>query len=129
MFRFIVFLSFGTLAGVAQAAPLTFETALKLAAAAPDIEVQTAGIEAAQSALTGAGRLPDPQLLLGIDNLPATGTDQWSLSRDSMTMRKIGVAQAVPNADRRQAEADIARAALSRAQLEHHAHLLTIRRS
>lgn len=40
-----------------------------------------------------AGQLPDPMLKLGIDNLPVEGPDRWSLTRDFMTMRRIGIEQ------------------------------------
>jgi outer membrane protein TolC len=40
-----------------------------------------------------ASQLPDPVLRAGIDNLPVNGPDAWSLERDFMTMRRIGVMQ------------------------------------
>lgn len=48
-----------------------------------------------------AGRLPDPVLKLGISNLPIDGPDRFSLTRDFMTMRNIGVAQELTRADKR----------------------------
>jgi cobalt-zinc-cadmium efflux system outer membrane protein len=32
-----------------------------------------------------AGRLPDPTLNVGVDNLPVTGSERLSTMRDSMT--------------------------------------------
>lgn len=49
-----------------------------------------------------AGQLPDPVLKAGIDNLPASGPDRFSVARDFMTMRRIGIAQELPRAAKRQ---------------------------
>ena len=38
-----------------------------------------------------AGQLPDPVLKFGVDNLPLSGPDRLSLSRDFMTMRRIDI--------------------------------------
>ena len=50
-----------------------------------------------------AGELPDPRLKLGVDNLPATGKDQFSITRDFMTMRRIGIEQQWISSDKRRA--------------------------
>lgn len=116
-------------AGLARAEPLTLDAALDLARRqAPDVALQAASVDAAQAASAGAGRLPDPKLTVGIDNLPVSGADQWSVTRDSMTMQKVGLMQDVPNGGRRRAEADIARAAVARARAEQRVRLLEIQR-
>jgi outer membrane protein TolC len=48
-----------------------------------------------------AGQLPDPVLKLGLDNVPADGADRFSLTRDFMTMRRVGVMQEVTGAEKR----------------------------
>jgi outer membrane protein TolC len=48
-----------------------------------------------------AGQLPDPVLRLGVDNLPVTGPDSYSLTNDFMTMRRIGVMQEFPREEKR----------------------------
>ena len=60
-----------------------------------------AAISAARDMASVAGRLPDPVLKAGIDNLPVSGTDRFSLSNDFMTMRRIGVMQELTRADKR----------------------------
>jgi outer membrane protein, heavy metal efflux system len=70
----------------------------------PQVAARNAGVEAAESLAQGAGRLPDPSAIVGIDNLPASGPDAWSTSRDFMTMRKVGLMQEFPAASRRRAE-------------------------
>lgn len=80
---------------------------------APQLQAQAAAIEAAQSESISAGRLPDPELVLGIDNVPATGADAWSLDRDFMTMRKLGVMQSFPNGRKRASQRERAGATVS----------------
>jgi outer membrane protein TolC len=76
-----------------------------------------------------AGRLPDPKLIAGIENLPASGVDQWSLSRDFMTMQKIGLMQDIPNGDKRRAQAALAAAAIERATAERRIGVVRVRRA
>jgi outer membrane protein TolC len=129
MSRLLLFSLLLAAAGFARAEPLTLDAALDLARRqAPDVALQAASVDTAQAASAGAGRLPDPKLTVGIDNLPVGGADQWSLTRDSMTMQKVGLMQDVPNGGRRRAEADIARAAVARARAEQRVRLLEIQR-
>jgi len=101
--------------------PLTFATALQRAISeAPQLAAQRFAVSAAQAAVGPAGQLPDPKLALGIDNLPVDGADRFSLSRDFMTMRRIGVMQDFPREEKRrlrgeraEAEADKERATLA----------------
>ena len=60
---------------------------------APQIDAQAASLRAAQQASLGAGEQSDPKLIVGIDNIPTDGGDRFNLTRDFMTMRKIGVMQ------------------------------------
>ncbi|HET7811713.1 MAG TPA: TolC family protein [Steroidobacteraceae bacterium] len=92
---------------------------------APQVLSAQASLESAQQMRTSAGRLPDPELIVGVDNLPVTGPDQYSLTRDFMTMSKIGVMQEIPAVAKRRLrsdlasrEADVARAQLRATQFE-----------
>ncbi len=90
---------------------LTFDEALSLAESqAPQLKAQSAKVASAEALKRSAGRLPDPKLELGIENLPINGADQYSLTQDPMTMRKIGLMQEFPNEGKRKAEADAAQA-------------------
>ena len=101
------------LVSLAQAAPLSFSAALELAERqSPGLAAQQARVEAAQSSAISADALPDPKLIVGIDNLPVTGADRGNPNRDFMTMQKVGVMQEVPNADKRHARAEAAQAAV-----------------
>lgn len=76
------------------AAPLSLSEALAIAGReSPLLAAQRSAVSAAEQTTAAARELPDPKLKLGIDNLPADGPDRYNLTRDSMTMRKIGVAQ------------------------------------
>lgn len=114
---------------IAQAEPLSFTAALAIAEReSPDLAAQSADVDAARSATVAAGRLPDPKLIAGIENLPASGVDQWSLNRDFMTMQKIGVMQDIPNGSKRRAEAEVATAALDRAEAQRRVQAIGVRR-
>ncbi|QQX82991.1 TolC family protein [Cupriavidus necator] len=90
-----------------QSAPsLSLEEAVAIASAhAGDAESSRGAVEAAGQMAVAAGRLPDPVLKLGVNNVPVNGPDQFSLSRDSMTMRSISVMQEFTRADKRRARA------------------------
>jgi cobalt-zinc-cadmium efflux system outer membrane protein len=129
MFRCVLSICFLGAAGLAVAEPLTFDAALELATrTSPDIAVQTASVGAAQSASVAAGRLPDPKLTVGVENFPVTGEERGSLTRDFMTMRKVGLMQEVPNGGKRQSRVAAATADAERAQAERRVSILTVRR-
>lgn len=99
------------LAGAAQAAPLTFDAALRLAEqGAPSLAAKTLNITAARSSAVAAGRLPDPKLRLGLENFPVSGPPAWRFGPESMSMATLGVMQDVPSAGKRRAERDRAAA-------------------
>lgn len=94
----------------AGAAPLGFDDALTRALRdTPALSASERRIAAARQNAIPADALPDPQLTLGLANVPLDGADRFSLDSDSMTMRMIGVRQAFPNAAKRGARADAAR--------------------
>jgi len=103
------------LPAVAAAQPLSFDQALRLAVQRS--EAARAGRAAtlgATEASRAAGQLPDPTLGVGIDNLPVTGADRFSTTRDSMTMKRIGISQEWVPADKRAARAAAASAMADR---------------
>ncbi|QXI26583.1 TolC family protein [Pseudomonas vanderleydeniana] len=103
----------------AQATSLSLDDALQLAERnAPSLQARQEQISAARSAVVPAGELPDPRLNLGLQNLPVDGNDRWSTNRDFMTMQVVGLAQEVPNRDKRKARVETARATVERADAE-----------
>ena len=99
--------------------PLTLDAAVTLALSrAPQIAAGQAATESAQSMSISAGRLPDPQAIVGIDNLPVTGSDAYSATRDFMTMRKVGLMQSFPAAAQRRSERAVAGAEITLADAQ-----------
>lgn len=101
----------------ADAPPLSLVEAVRLASEeSPAIAARQAAAESATDAIGPAGALPDPQLVAGIDNLPVNGGDAFNVTRDFMTMRKIGIMQEVPRGEKRQLRTERAQAAAAREQ-------------
>ena len=69
------------------------------------LSAQDSAATAAREMAAAAGRLPDPTLKAGINNLPVNGADAFSLTADFMTMRSIGVMQEFTREDKRKARA------------------------
>ncbi|NUZ08903.1 TolC family protein [Piscinibacter koreensis] len=112
----------------AEGASLSLETALALAtqrseAARAGRAGQLSAIETARA----AGQLPDPTLNVGIDNLPATGPDRLSTTRDSMTMKRVGISQEWLSAGKRAARSAAAEAAVQRESIQVEAALAETR--
>ena len=84
-------------APIAHAQDLSFNDALALASDGPRIEAGRASVRAAELAIGPAGQLPDPELVLGLENVPLSGVDRYRLDRDEMTMQRIGVMQEMPS--------------------------------
>jgi outer membrane protein TolC len=104
---------------LAAADGLTLEAAQRLALGqSRKLVAQDAAILAARDLAVAAGQLPDPLLRAGIDNLPVNGPDQFSLTADSMTMRRIGVIQELPGAAKRQLRAEVYERAADKAGAE-----------
>ncbi|PKM33763.1 MAG: hypothetical protein CVV08_04965 [Gammaproteobacteria bacterium HGW-Gammaproteobacteria-12] len=115
------------LPGLASA--LTLDQALLLAEReAPSLAAQAANRDAAIQAAIPAGELPDPKLLLGLQNFPIEGDARGSLTRDFMTMQMVGVMQEVPNRDKRRARVEAARAGIDSADALARVERLKVRR-
>ena len=123
-FRGLLFLLLAPLATLpaessSDAQALTLEAAVEQALLqAPQLVAQVASQDAAQALTVSAGRLPDPQFVVGLDNLPVTGADAYSTTRDFMTMRRVGVMQEFPAAQKRRLRRDLAEAQSSLAGAE-----------
>jgi len=90
-----------------SAEPLTLSEAQSLAVArSQQLAANKASVAASREMAIAAGQLPDPVLKLGVENLPINGPDRLSLSRDFMTMRRIGLSQEIPRAQKRQLRAE-----------------------
>lgn len=108
MFRSFAWLSLVALAAAspARAQTLSLAQAQQLAAdRSRQLAAQDLAASAAREMAVAAGQLPDPVLKLGVDNMPVTGPDQFSTTRDSMTMRRIGVMQEITRSAKRELRA------------------------
>ncbi|CAN7762846.1 TolC family protein [Pseudorhodoferax sp. LjRoot39] len=100
---------------LAAASPLTLDQALVLAVQRSEAaRAARAGVISANETARAAGQLPDPTLRVGVDNLPVTGGDRFSTTRESMTMKRIGFSQEWVSADKRAARQAAADAMASR---------------
>ncbi len=116
-------------ATAADAAPLSFEQAQLLAEQhSAALTARQATADGAQQARIAAGQLPDPKLAVGVENFPISGPERFSWNRESMTMRRVGVMQDVPNAAKRAAQRESAGAKLERERAMLEAERLAVRR-
>lgn len=125
----ILAVSLTNFASAIHAESLSFDDALALAVReAPLLTVNAAQLDAARQAAISAGELPDPKFALGIENLPVEGADRYSLRRDFMTMRRIGLMQEFPNRAKRDARIATARGRVEVAAAETEIARLTVLR-
>jgi outer membrane protein TolC len=86
---------------------LTLPEAQHLAVArSRQLVAHDSAVTAARDMAIAAGQLPDPVATLGINNLPVNGPDQFSLTRDFMTMTSVGVTQELTRSEKREARAE-----------------------
>ncbi|WP_439673216.1 Cobalt-zinc-cadmium resistance outer membrane porin (plasmid) [Cupriavidus necator] len=118
-------------AAAAQSAPsLSLEETVALATThAGDAESSRGAVEAAVQMAVAAGQLPDPVLKLGLNNVPVNGPDQFSLSRDFMTMRSISVMQEFTRPDKRRAKAARFEAEAAAAEAQREVGLANVQRN
>src|SRR5258708_27000944 len=65
------------------------------------LAAQDSAVRSSREMAVAAGQLPDPVLKMGVDNLPINGEDRFSVTRDFMTMRRIGVMQELTRGEKR----------------------------
>src|SRR5712671_2815267 len=116
------------IASAAQAQTLRLEEAQRRAVdRSRQLVAQDSAVRSSRELAVAAGQLPDPVLKAGIDNLPVNGPDQFSTTRDFMTMRRIGVMQELTRGEKRdlraqrferEAEKGIAEKAMATASIE-----------
>lgn len=116
--------------GRAAPAELSFEETLRLAAErAPALAARRSQGAAAREEAARAGALPDPKLIVGIDNWPVTGADAFDLRADDMTTKKIGLMQEFPARAKRQARQALADRGIEQAEALSAVERQAVRRS
>jgi outer membrane protein TolC len=112
--RFAGALLFAFAVPAAPAVELTLAETERLALEhAPWLLHHRTNVDAAAERVVYEGRLPDPQLTLGVVNVP---TDSWRLDREDMTMVNVGVRQQFPPGDTLQLRSRVAEKQLTREQ-------------
>ena len=105
----------GSMLAASGAYALSFVEAREIAEQqSPRVSAQRLQIDAVESAQKAAGTLPDPKLTVGLENLPISGMDRWSLTRESMTGQRLALMQEVPNQAKRAAKVASAQARVER---------------
>src|SRR5262245_6900233 len=101
---FVAFSALFLTAPAVLAQSLSLDEAIRLAEGrSARVAAQSAAVSAASALAARAGELPDPKLVLGIENLPVSSSEAFQLNTDSMTMKRIGVEQGFPNSGKRKA--------------------------
>jgi outer membrane protein TolC len=104
-----------------SAAPLTLDEALALAVQRSESRrAAVAAAGSAREAAKAASQLPDPMLQVGMENLPITGADRFSTTREGMTMKRVGISQEWLNREKRDARQSVADAMVRRATVAAH---------
>jgi outer membrane protein, heavy metal efflux system len=100
---------------LATAVPLTLEQALERAQQRSEaLRSARSGVTSATEAARAAGELPDPMLGMSLENLPVTGPDRFSTTRESMTMKRIALVQEWVAPEKRRLRTAAAQAAVAR---------------
>ncbi len=89
----------------------------------PELKAMEARIEASKQRVAQSTALPDPELELGIKDLPVSSP---SLTRDDFTMEMISARQRFPGFGKLSAEKRVAEAELSGLVREHDRHIIEI---
>ena len=85
---------------------MSLDRALQLAAERSRlVAANRAQAQASREMQASAAQLPDPVLKAGLENVPINGPDQFSIGRDFMTQRTIGLMQEFTREDKRRARA------------------------
>lgn len=92
------------------AADLSLEQALQAAERySADLSANQHQINALQNMADSATQLPDPKLKFGVENLPLGGNNGSRLTREGMTMQRIGVMQTYVSSRKRDSKAQAIR--------------------
>ncbi|WP_370966194.1 TolC family protein [Enterobacter wuhouensis] len=97
---------FGLLSSAVQAEPWTLEQTLTEAQRySAELSASRNEAQALDAMADSATQLPDPKLKFGIDNVPVQGNNDGRMTREGMTMQKIGVMQRYVSSEKRDRKA------------------------
>ena len=102
-----------------SAAPLSLSVGCRARSAALGVDPSArAGVTSAAEAARAAAQLPDPMLRVGMENLPVTGPDRFSTTREQMTMKRFGISQEWLSGEKRDALRAAAEAAVGKESVQ-----------
>lgn len=108
---------------------LTLEAAQQHAVVASrNLAAKEHAAQASREMAVSARQLPDPVLSVAIDNLPVDGPDRYSLTRDFMTQRRVGLSQELTRGDKRRLRAERYERQAARSEEEKQAVIAEIQR-
>ncbi|MGC0107561.1 heavy metal RND transporter, partial [Enterobacter hormaechei] len=97
---------FGLLTSAAQAEPWTLEHTLTEAQRySAELSASRNEAQALDAMADSATQLPDPKLKFGIENVPVQGSNDRRLTREGMTMQKVGIMQSYVSSEKRERKA------------------------
>lgn len=99
--------------------PLTLREVQRLALEEqPALWAEAATIRALREQSVAAAQLPDPRLIAGVMQIPATGDERLSLRDDNFAALSVGIAQEFPRAEKRRLQAAALEQQATGAELE-----------
>ncbi|RAU35588.1 TolC family protein [Enterobacter sp. RIT418] len=97
---------FGLLSSAVQAEPWTLEQTLAEAQRySAELSASRNEAQALDAMADSATQLPDPKLKFGIENVPVQGSNDRRMTREGMTMQKIGIMQSYVSTEKRERKA------------------------
>jgi outer membrane protein TolC len=115
--------------GAADESPLTLAETQRLALQrSKQLEASLLGVRASQGLAVAAGERPDPVAKIGLENLPITGPEAFSVQQDFMTMRSVGIMQEITRPSKLRARTAESAEAVHLAQAKETQTLVEIRR-
>jgi outer membrane protein TolC len=121
-------LTAGSVVGAAEA-PLTLAEAQRLATLrSKQLEASDFAVSASKDLTAPASERPDPIAKLGLENLPINGPERFSVQRDFMTMRSVGIMQEITRPTKLRARAAESQQAVRFAQAQKAQALVAVQR-
>src|SRR5258705_436108 len=109
--------------------PLTLAEAQRLATLrSKQVEASDLAISASKNLAVAAAERPDPVAKVGLENLPIDGPERFSVQRDFMTMRSVGIMQEITRPTKLRARAAESEQAVQLAQAQKAQALVAVRR-
>lgn len=97
----------GLVCSAVQAEPLTLTQSLAAAERySAELSANRNEAQALDAMADSARQLPDPKLKFGIENVPVQGNNDRRLTREGMTMQRIGIMQQYVSAEKRDRKAE-----------------------